>query len=379
MGITLKIKAIEPTPSPNTMKVILDEELPSGERNNYRKENIDDAPEQIKKILSIEGVTGVYHVADFLAVERHGRTEWEKILPEVRRALGEEQETNIDQTNKPDEHYGEVQVQIQVFKGIPLQVKLMDGTNEKRFGLPQNFMDAFNEAQMPGDNFVLLRKWMDWGIRYGDMDEIGRTVLEEVQAAYPQSRLDDLVEYAKNPEKAPQSKRFRKVNLEDLDHPDWRKRFQILEQMEEPTLDDLPVLEKALNDEKPSIRRLAVVYLGMIEDKRVLPYIYKGLQDKTVTVRRTAGDCLSDLGFPEAQDEMIKALKDKSKIVRWRAAMFLYEVGDEKALPALKEAEDDPEFEVALQVKMAIERIAGGEEAKGSVWKQMTEARKQNN
>ncbi|NCU17246.1 conserved virulence factor C family protein [Pallidibacillus pasinlerensis] len=374
----MKIKAIEPTPSPNTMKVILDEELPSGTRNNYRKENMVDAPEEIKKILSIEGVTGVYHVADFMAVERHGKTEWEKILPEVRRALGEEQEASSVQNNKFDEHYGEVQVQVQVFKGIPLQIKLMAGTSEKRYGLPQNFMEAFNEAQLPGDNFVLQRKWTDWGIRYGDMDEIGETVLEEVQAAYPQSRLDELVKFAKNPDAAPETKRFRKVTLEDLDNPDWRKRFQILEQMEEPTLDDLPVLVKALNDEKPSIRRLAVVYLGMIEDKRVLPYIYKGLQDKTVTVRRTAGDCLSDLGFPEAQDEMIKALKDKSKIVRWRAAMFLYEVGDERALPALKAAENDPEFEVALQIKMAIERIEGGEEAKGSVWKQMTEARKQN-
>jgi HEAT repeat protein len=56
--------------------------------------------------------------------------------------------------------------------------------------------------------------------------------------------------------------------------------------------------------------------------------------------------------------------------------MFLYEVGDETALPALKQAEDDPEFEVSMQVKMAIERIEGGEEAKGSVWKQMTERRK---
>ncbi|GAF20177.1 PBS lyase HEAT-like repeat domain protein [Bacillus sp. JCM 19046] len=55
--------------------------------------------------------------------------------------------------------------------------------------------------------------------------------------------------------------------------------------------------------------------------------------------------------------------------------MFLYEIGDEKAIPALKEAEQDPEFEVALQVKMALERIQDGEEAKGSVWKQMTEAR----
>ncbi len=70
---------------------------------------------------------------------------------------------------------------------------------------------------------------------------------------------------------------------------------------------------------------------------------------------------------------MTEALKDKNKLVRWRAAMFLYEVGDESAVEPLKEAQDDPEFEVAMQVKMALERIEGGEEAKGSVWKQMTD------
>lgn len=86
---------------------------------------------------------------------------------------------------------------------------------------------------------------------------------------------------------------------------------------------------------------------------------------------------MSDLGFEEAMEEMMEALKDESKLVRWRAAMFLYEVGDERAIPALKAAEDDPEFEVSMQVKLAIARIEGGEEAKGSVWKQMTEARKQ--
>ncbi|MCI3987568.1 virulence factor, partial [Bacillus vallismortis] len=43
---------------------------------------------------------------------------------------------------------------------------------------------------------------------------------------------------------------------------------------------------------------------------------------------------------------------------------------------ALRAAEDDPEFDVSLQVKMALERIEHGEEAKGSVWKHMTESRK---
>jgi HEAT repeat protein len=89
-------------------------------------------------------------------------------------------------------------------------------------------------------------------------------------------------------------------------------------------------------------------------------------------VRRTAGDTLSDLGDPRAIGAMCQALRDPNKLVRWRAARFLYEVGDETALEALREAQNDPEFEVSLQVKMALERIERGEEASGTVWQQMT-------
>ncbi|VEF48027.1 HEAT domain-containing protein [Bacillus freudenreichii] len=375
----MHIKTIEPTPSPNTMKVILSEELEAGVSNNYKKENTDTAPPYIKEVLEIEGVKGVYHVADFLAVERNGRFHWEEILPKVREVFGEDPQTANESDKRVDEHYGEVDVQVQMFKGIPLQVKLSTGTEEKRFGLPERFMEAMTVAQSEGENYVLLRKWKDMGVRYGDLDTIGQQVAEELGAAYPEDRLNQLVENAKNPDlvRAVTSRKLIKLTPGMLEEPDWRKRYQLLEQMETPGLEDLPVLEKALHDEKSSIRRLAVVYLGMIEDKKVLPLLYAGLHDKTVTVRRTAGDCLSDLGFPEAMEQMSQALKDKSRIVRWRAAMFLYEVGDERVLPALKAAENDPEFEVRLQIKMAIERIEGGEEAKGSVWKQMTEARKQ--
>lgn len=375
----MKIKTIEPTPSPNTMKVILDEELAAGVSNNYKKEHVDQAPPYIQSILRIDGVKGVYHVADFLAVERHGKYSWEEILPKVREIFGEEDNDMETGRIKLGEHFGEVAVQVQTFKNIPLQVKLSTGTEEKRFGLPDRFAKAMAAAQKEDENYVLLRKWKDMGVRYGELDEIGRQVVEELGAAYPEERLKQLVERALNNEvdNPLQAKKYIKVTEEMLDNPDWRKRYQVLEQMENPKLEDLPVLEKALHDEKSSIRRLAVVYLGMIEDRKVLPLLYEGLRDQTVTVRRTAGDCLSDLGFPEAMEEMAKALKDKSKIVRWRAAMFLYEVGDERVLPALKAAENDPEFEVRLQIKMAIERIEGGGEAKGSVWKQMTEARKQ--
>ena len=140
--------------------------------------------------------------------------------------------------------------------------------------------------------------------------------------------------------------------------------------------DDLQLLNMALSDEQMAIRRLATVYLGMIDNEQVVPYLEKAINDKNPSVRRTAGDCMSDLGFSLFEPAMIHALKDKNKLVRWRAAMFLFESGTDNALPALKAANEDTEFEVKLQINMAIARIEEGEEAKGSVWKQMTESRK---
>lgn len=375
----MNIKAIEPTPSPNTMKIILDQELPMGKSHNYKKENSSDAPVIIQAILQVEGIKGVYHVADFLAVERNAKFDWKELLLLIRQAFGEKATDQSQSITKIDEHYGEIKVEVQMFKDIPLQVKLTDGTSEKRFGMPEYFLQARERAQLPEENYILIRKWQDQGVRYGEFDQIGQEVVEELIAAYPVERLEELVSSAQTKETETKKKRVltrKKVKIEALDHYDWKIRYQLLEQMDDPELEDLPVLEKALADEKPSIRRLATVYLGMIKEQAVLPLLYQALKDKTVTVRRTAGDCLSDLGFPEAAKEMEIALKDTSKLVRWRAAMFLYEVGDEGALPALKAAENDSEFEVSMQIKMAIERIEGGEEAKGSVWKQMTEARK---
>ncbi len=375
----MKIKSIEPTPSPNTMKILLDQELPMGKSHNYKRETANDAPSIIQDVLQIEGIKGVYHVADFLAVERNTKFDWKELLPKIRKSFGENAREGAANQSDINEHFGEIKVEVQVFKDIPLQVKLTNGTAEKRFGMPEYFLKARESAQLPEDNYILLRKWQNQGVRYGDFEQIGQEVIEELIASYPVYRLEELVARAQTgeiQEVLKTNRPRRKVTIEDLQNPDWHFRYQVLEQMDNPELTDLPLLAKALADEKPSIRRLAAVYLGMIKEQAVLPFLYKALKDKTVTVRRTAGDCLSDLGFLEAADEMAKALKDPSKLVRWRAAMFLYEVGDEKVLPALRAAENDTEFEVSLQVKMAIARIEGGEEAKGSVWKQMTEARK---
>lgn len=147
----------------------------------------------------------------------------------------------------------------------------------------------------------------------------------------------------------------------------------------EPTAERLPLVAHALHDNKMQIRRLAVVYLGDIRTPEAMELLYEALQDSSPAVRRTAGDTLSDIGDPAATPAMTATLSDKSKLVRWRAARFLYEVGTEEAEQALRVAAEDPEFEVSLQAKMALERIESGEQAAGTVWQQMAGRNKKRN
>ncbi|MBR3118077.1 conserved virulence factor C family protein [Oceanobacillus sp. FSL K6-0127] len=378
----MKILSIEPTPSPHSMKINVNESLPAGENYNYNeKDNLEDAPSYVKQLFAIEGVQNIYRVVDFIALARNPKTAWEELLPKVRAVLGTE-ETNDDLTpnmqQNNEEAFGEIKVFIQMFRSIPMQVKLEDGSEEKRFGLPERFSQAIMEASPSSPNVIMDRKWVEQHPRYGTMEEVGEEIVEELAASYDKDRLDELVKLAfenqaSSSSHSQESRPKKQLTLEVLDDPNWKVRYAALDRFD-PTPSDLPLLDKALNDEKSSIRRLATAYLGMIEEPEVLPYLYKALKDKSVTVRRTAGDCISDLGFKEATSEMITTLSDPSRIVRWRAAMFLYELGDETAIPALETAADDPEFEVRMQIKLALERIQGGAEAKGSVWHQMTQA-----
>lgn len=373
----MKILLIEPTPSPNSMKIVIDQDLPFGKSFNYTKDTISEAPEQLQAIFAVDGVKGIYHVSNFLAVERNAKFAWENILADIRRALGGE---NTDVAKlEMNEHYGEVNVHVQMYKAIPLQIKAFDGEGEVRLSAGDRFTLAFKRLQfsVSDDNFIFERKWVDFGVRYGEKEHVAQEVLKEVDALYPQERVEQIVE-SSNTEVVTAANERKEVTLEHyMQVADWQQRFQLLDQLPDPEVSDIPLLAKALEDEQMSIRRLATVYLGMIEDDAVIPALTKAMNDKSASVRRTAGDCMSDLGLTGFEPAMIKALADKNKLVRWRAAMYLFEVGTEAAIEALKIASEDKEFEVKLQAKMALARIEHGEEAQGSVWKQMTESRNQ--
>lgn len=373
----MKIRSIEPTPSPNVMKLNLEESLPAGTSYNYTAAQKDQAPPHLRDLLAIEGVKGIFQVMDFLSVERIANADWEKILPAVATALGQDGIAGRDGAQL-DESFGEVQVQIQRIKGIPLQVKLTQGDQEKRFGLPERFQEAVYQVQPAIENHIFDRRWVEESPRYGEMDSIGEQVVAELAASYSEKRLQQLVEKALRPGKEVEIPTWTGEAVQEaLTLPDWESRFAALDQWE-PTIEHLNVLAKALSDEKTAIRRLAVVKLGYLESADIIPYLEKALQDSSAVVRRTAGDGLSDLGNPVAIPAMCEALQDRNKLVRWRAARFLYEVGDERALPALKESIEDPEFEVRLQVQMAVERIERGEEASGTVWQQMARRKEDN-
>ncbi len=368
----MKIISVEPTPSPNSMKFNLDYSLATGEKFTFTKDNPAGAPEQMQKILLINGVKSIYHVANFMAVDRFPNADWKDILDEIQTIFGE----NVISKNEVNNAeaipaFGEVKVLVQTLRGIPSQVKLFFGNEEARFGLPERFIKAVMHVQSYTTNYIYERQWDEHGVRYGEVQEIGEEVVSEIAAAYDEERLNQLVELALRQEHGTEQHLSTEVVSEQMAHPNWEKRFAALERLQ-PTLADLPILQTALNDSSTSIRRLATVYLGMIGGKEVLPHFFNVVKDKSSVIRRTAGDVISDLGDADAIPAMVEVLKDTNKLVRWRAARFLFEVGDETALDALEKAQGDPEFEVDLQIRMAIERIASGEEASGTVWQQMT-------
>ena len=79
----MKIMLIEGTPNPNSMRVVFDSELPAGKSYNYRKRDAETAIEPAASLLKIEGINGIYHVMNFMAIEKDPDVEWENILPSI--------------------------------------------------------------------------------------------------------------------------------------------------------------------------------------------------------------------------------------------------------------------------------------------------------
>jgi hypothetical protein len=376
----MKLLSIETTPNPNSMKLNLEESLAPGVAITYTRESGTNCPEPIEKLLAIPGVTSVFQMADFLAIQRNPRVGWEGILSQARAILAGGAASDIPPKAEKGEgeHWGEVSVSVQYFRRIPMLVKVSSGANLLRVPLPDGFTEALKRAMGASKNMLLERTWRDEGVRYGDLREVGNAVVREISAMYTDKKLDALVEQAYHPDTGePERARPSPEELgRRMDSPDWAERFAALEEIGRTAsarIDPwaLSLIIRATKDPKPAIRRAAVVYLGLVKTPEAVAPLCEALKDPAVGVRRSAGDALTDLGDPRAMGPMIETLKDPNKLVRWRAGRFLYELGDASALPALREAQNDPEFEVAMQLRHALERIESGRRAQGPLWQQM--------
>ena len=379
----VKLLSIETTPNPNSMKLNLDERLPKGVAITYTHENRGDCPAYIEKILAIPGVSSVFCVEDFLAIQRKPTAGWEDILSQARAVFEYASLNNAkpEPEETSDNKWREVTVAVQYFRDLPMLVKVSSGSETTRLPLPERFGKALERAMGASDNMLMERNWKDEGLRYGDLREVGEAVLREISAVYDEKKLRELVERAYHPELHEKVE----ANEEELDElirafesPRWEERFAALKELGRRAtaqIDShaLSLIIKATKDPKMSIRRLAVVLLGLIKTPEVIAPLCEALKDEAVGVRRSAGDALTDLGDTKAIGPMVETLKDPNKLVRWRASRFLYELGDESALPALREAQGDGEFEVAMQIRQAIERIESGRVGQGPVWRQMTQ------
>ena len=348
----MKLLSIETTPNPNSMKLNLDERLAKGVAITYTHENRGDCPAYIEKILAIPGVSSVFRVEDFMAIQRKPTAGWEDILSQARAVLEYASLNNAqpEPVGTSENEWREVTVSVQYFRDLPMLVKVSSGSETTRLPLPERFGKAIERAMGASENMLMERKWKDEGLRYGELRDVGEAVVSEISAVYDEKKLRELVERAYHPnlDKKVEATGEELGELAQLvrafESTKWEERFAALKELGRNTtalIDSqaLSLIIRATKDPKMSIRRLAVVFLGLIKTPEVLAPLCEALKDEAVGVRRSAGDALTDLGDRQAIGPMVETLKDPNKLVRWRASRFLYELGDESALPALREAQ----------------------------------------
>jgi hypothetical protein len=333
LTIIVRLKSVETTPNPNSMKLNFHESL--GKAITYTEENADTGSDFVRALLQIEGVKSVFVCQDFITLNRAPTVDWNLILDAARRVCGKETERTpqtpvsaqaaLDGESEAAGNSGPVSVVVQTFKGIPIQVKVLGSGAEKRVALSERFLQAAQAVQdKTGADFLKDRYWADYGLRYGELDEIAAQVADEIESTTDAQTLQYLCE---------------------------------------------------LSTGTTKVRRFAAAGLGLSGSITAVPALCRVLlSDATVAVRRTAGDALSDIGDASAEPFVCKALADENKLVRWRACRFLTEVGSSEALPFLKAVLQDKETEVRLEAQAAIERIAKGDKGLAPVWKRMHES-----
>ncbi len=368
----MRLTSIETTPNPNSMKLNLEEQL--GAAVTYTAARQAGCPEFVRQFLEIDGVDSVFVCGDFITLNKAPRAEWQLILQSAKALLSGQSQggATSESQRQAAESDGQVHVLVQTFRGIPMQVKIVDSHGETRAALSARFNEAAQSIQAEtGADFLTERYWADYGRRYGERADVAKELTEELEGRFYPDALERAKKQALGKGELPA---IPLATLKEwLQHEDWQRRLTAVQELSHGT-GFASLLFDSLHDPHPQVRRLTAAALGASgEVSAVQPLCAVLLSDSAPGVRRTAGDALSDIGDVSAQPDICRALSDTNKLVRWRAARFLSDLGTDEALPFLEKAAEDPEFEVRLEVKAAMDRIAGGAQGIGPAWKRIVE------
>ncbi len=391
----MQIRSVETTPNPNSIKLNFFE--PVGATATYSNSS-PQAPEFVQKLLAIDGLQSVFVCGDFITLNRHPLTDWRQLLEQATFVLtGEKIIDSVSSSSSSSSSLtlaassraaqeGQIQILVQTFSGIPMQVKAVDLEGETRLSLGSHFNEAAQLIQKTtGADFLKERQWVDHGCRYGPRAEMAEQVVLELQNYFSPERLDLTVREAigeremGGAEKLEDLVDFSAIEKLLLDHQ-WQQRLLAVQELSLLDISQSPaaisLLIAALQDSNAQVRRLGAAALGTTGSALALPSLCQTLiEDSSIAVRRTAGDALSDIGDASAAAAMAQALSDSNKLVRWRAARFLNDLGTAECLPFLEAALQESEYEVLLEINAAIDRIKGGGEGAGPAWRRIADLR----
>ncbi|MEO0349211.1 MAG: virulence factor [Cyanobacteria bacterium P01_A01_bin.15] len=383
----MRLLSIETTPSPNCIKLNLDETISSKALTLQKDSRLPNIPEVAQHLLEIEAIQSVFVVQDFITLTRQGSADWQPILAKAADVIGIAADadakllTQVAGPREPDagtpaSNLGLLDVAVQMFRGIPVQVRAIAADGQQaRVALPERFAQVLQRTITATEaNYVAERRWEPYQAPAGDPGQVAQLVADEIDSLFDPQDLTRIEAAAVANGAASMRETTHQTLIAELGHPDWKCRLKALQQID-VTAETLAPVVALIDDEKSTIRRWAAALLGAstLEDA-VDPLCRLVRQDPSPMVRRTAGDALGDIGSPRALTTMAQALADSSKLVRWRAARFLNELGDRTVVEALRGAvAQEAEFDVRVEMAAALERIEGGGDTQLPMWMRLTQ------
>ena len=155
----MRLLSIETTPTPNCIKLNLDGTTSPKALTLDKGSNVLDTPEVVQQLLTIEGVKSVFAVQDFITFTHQGTSDWQPILAKAAKAIGIADNADAKlltqvaepmqpvNNQAPGSNLGMLDVAVQMFRGIPVQVKATAADGQQaRVALPERFNQALQRA-----------------------------------------------------------------------------------------------------------------------------------------------------------------------------------------------------------------------------------------